>query len=135
MPAPTKFTPATVSAILAGIRAGLPLRLAAEAAGVSETTFHQWQRGEFPRGADRDLKVQFSEQLTRAKGESALRLAGLISRAATDDWRAAAWMLERRFAKDFARDADLYERLEQLEQAAGIAPTGNVTPFTNRRTS
>jgi hypothetical protein len=45
MSRPTKFTPETVHGILAGIRAGLPYRLAAEAAGVSESTFHQWQRG------------------------------------------------------------------------------------------
>ncbi len=133
MPAPTKFTPETVNAILAGIRAGLSLRLAAEAAGVSETTFHQWQRGEFPRGADRDLKVQFSEQLTRAKGESARRLTALISSAAVEDWRAAAWLLERRFPADYGKDADLHRRLDDLERAlAGDA--GNVTPFTNRRT-
>ncbi len=135
MPAPTKFTPETVNTILAGVRAGLPYRLAAEAAGIHSDTFNEWRQGRFPRGADKDLKAAFSDQLTRAKGESALRLAGLISRAATDDWRAGAWLLERRWPEDFARDASLYQRLDQLEQVAGITPTGNVTPFTNRRTS
>jgi hypothetical protein len=123
--APTKFTPETVHTLLSGIRAGLPYRLAAEAAGISETTFTEWQAGRLPRGADRALKASFPGQLTRARGESALRLSGLISRAATDDWRAAAWLLERRFPKDFTRDASLYERLDALETAlAGdTAPT------------
>lgn len=117
MTRPTKFTQETVNAILTGIRAGLPYRLAAEAAGVSYQTFNEWQHGRFPRGADKDLRVEFLDQLTRARGESARRLTALISTAATDDWRAAAWLLERRFPKDFARDASLYERLEALEAA------------------
>lgn len=100
---PTKFTPETVARLLKAVRAGLPYHLAAEAAGISETTFYEWQRGEFPRGADKALKAQFSEELTRARGESALRLMALISSAAPDDWRAAAWILERRFPKDFGR--------------------------------
>lgn len=115
MARPSKFTPETVNALLAGVRAGLPFRLAAEAAGISETTFHEWQSGKLPRGADKMLKAEFSDQLTRAKGESARRLTALISSAATDDWRAAAWLLERRFPRDFARDASLYERLDALE--------------------
>jgi hypothetical protein len=100
---PTKFTSTTVAHLLTAIRAGLPYRLAAEAAGISETTFHEWQRGEFPRGADKHLKAQFSEELTRARGESALRLMGVINQAAPDDWRAAAWILERRFPQDFGK--------------------------------
>lgn len=115
MARPSKFTPETVHGILGGIRAGLPYRLAAEAAGIHYDTFNEWSHGRFPRGADKDLKTAFPDQLTRAKGESALRLSGLITRAATDDWKAAAWMLERRFPKDFARDASLYERLDALE--------------------
>ena len=83
---PTKFTAETVKIVLAGIRAGLPYRLAAESAGIHYDTFNEWKQGRFPRGADRQLRTEFSDQLTRARGESALRLSGLISRAATDDW-------------------------------------------------
>ncbi len=100
---PTKFTPETVDRLLKAIRVGLPYHLAAEAAGISETVFHEWQRGDLPRGADKQLKAQFPEALTRAKGESALRLMALVSTAAPDDWRAAAWILERRFPKDFGK--------------------------------
>jgi hypothetical protein len=129
MARPTKFTPGTVRDILAGIRAGLPYRLAAEAAGVSESTFHQWQRGQFPRGADKALRAEFLEALTRAKGESARRLTALISTAATDDWRAAAWLLERRFPGDYAKDATLLARLDVLEAALA----GDTAPMPLRK--
>ncbi len=101
---PTKFTKPTVDRLLGAIRAGLPYRLAAEAAGVSYDTFNEWQQGRFPRGADRVLKAEFSDALTRAKGESALRLIAIINRAAPVDWRAAAWILERRFPKDYGKE-------------------------------
>lgn len=100
---PTKFTRETVDRLLAAIRAGLPYHLAAEAAGISETTFYEWQRGQFPRGADKQLKAQFSEELTRARGGSAARLISIINQAAPQDWRAAAWILERRFRQEFGK--------------------------------
>jgi hypothetical protein len=49
-------------------------------------------------------------------------LTALISTAAKDDWRAAAWILERRFPKDFARDASLLERLDVLEASLAGDP-------------
>jgi hypothetical protein len=100
---PTKFTRETVELLLAGIRAGLPYHLAADAAGVSRSTFNEWQAGQFPRGADPQLKLDSSDALTRAKGQSALRLMATINRAAPTDWRAAAWILERRFPDDFGK--------------------------------
>ena len=125
MAAPSKFTRQTIDMLIAGIRNGLPYELSAEAAGIGTSTFYNWQRGEFPRGADKALKVEFLDALTRARGESAFRLAGLINRAATDDWRAAGWLLERRFPESFGKDADLHRRLDALEAAlAGdTAPT------------
>lgn len=103
MAARPKFTRDTVDRLLTAVRSGLPFHLAAEAAGISETTFYEWQRGIFPRGADKALKASFSEELTRARGYSAARLMTIIQSAAPDDWRAAAWILERRFPKDFGK--------------------------------
>jgi len=122
---PTKFTAETVKVVLAGIRAGLPYRLSAEAAGIHYDTLNEWVQGRFPRGADKDLKAAFPDRLTRARGESAARLTALISTAASTDWRAAAWLLERRFPESFGKDADLHRRLDALEAAlAGdTAPT------------
>ena len=118
MAAPTKFTKATVSKVLVGVRRGLPYHLAAAAAGISEDTFYAWQRGEFPASADDALKVQFSEGLTRAKGEAANHLTRRVYDASREDWRAAAWMLERRFPRDFGKDGEMIERLERLEALA-----------------
>lgn len=104
--ASTKFTRDTVERLLEAVRAGLPYHLAAEAAGISESTFYDWQRGKFPRGLDEDqkaLKSEFLEGLTRAKGDSALTLMQIIKDAAPEDWRAAAWILERRFPRDFGK--------------------------------
>ena len=67
---PTKFTKQTIDRLFLAIRAGLPYHLAAEAAGISETTFYEWQRGQFPRGATKELKAQFSEELIRAREAS-----------------------------------------------------------------
>jgi hypothetical protein len=100
---PTKFTRSTLDRLFVAIRAGLPYHLAAEAAGISYQTFNEWQHGRFPRGADTQLKAEFSDQLTRARGGSALRLISIVNRAAPDDWRAASWILERRFPKDFGK--------------------------------
>ena len=53
---PTKFIAATVKRLLDGIRAGLPVHLAAAAAGISETAFYEWQRGELPRAPTHSLR-------------------------------------------------------------------------------
>lgn len=98
---PHKFTRETVDALLEGVRAGLPFHLAAEAAGISESTFHAWQSGMFPRGADKSLKAEFSEALTHARGFSALKHMELLNAHAITEWKAAAWILERRFPQEF----------------------------------
>lgn len=103
MTRPSKFTPETVETLLNAIGRGLPFHLAAQAAGVAETTFYAWQAGKFPRNADKELKAGFSEALTRARGLSALQLIETISDASAEDWRAAAWILERRFPEDFGK--------------------------------
>ena len=117
MAAPSKFTKTTVTKLITGVRRGLPYHLAAAAAGISEDTFYAWQRGEFPASADEALKVQFSESLTRAKGEAANHLTRRIYDASREDWRAAAWILERRFPKDYGKDAEALQKLEELQAA------------------
>lgn len=87
MARPTKYTPETVDALLAGIRKGLTTKDAALLAGITDDTVANWQR----RYSD------FSDRLARAHAERAQTWLGAIAAigAQTKDWRAIAELLDR----------------------------------------
>lgn len=75
------------TAIIDAIRTGLSIEAACQCAGLSRSTFYRW----------RDDDDRFGDQVDRAIAESEGHLVGLIRSAAETDWRAGAWLLERRF--------------------------------------
>lgn len=92
MARPTKYTPETANRILEGIRLGMTYRHAAMYAGIDEATLLRWRR----RFAD------FAGQLQEAEGHAVAANMARIRKAAMDgDWRASAWILERRFPEDY----------------------------------
>ena len=91
----TKYTPETTKRILDSIRAGARLRIAAQAAGISESTFFNWK----------NQHPDFADAIEQAQAESCVFYLGIIQEAAKTTWQAAAWFLERRFPEDFARPA------------------------------
>mgnify|MGYP001136552653 CR=1 FL=1 len=99
MARPTKYTPQTVARLLDGIRLGLTYRLAAAYAGIDYATFCRW----------RMRYASFATQLQEAEAHAAAVVMARIHHAAASDWRAAAWMLERRYPEDFGPR----QRLEQ----------------------
>ena len=102
---PSKLTPEVQELIVDGISAGLTYRLSCERAGIFPSTFYVWiERGERQvKGRYKD----FAEAVTRAKADSALRLVSQITLQAPTDWRAAAFMLERRFPDDYGKRTEL----------------------------
>lgn len=103
---PTKYTPRVVKTILRCVRRGLPLMLAAQAAGVSYATLLYW----------RNNNSKFAEALERAVARGAdARLRGIEAAAKAGDWRAQAWLLEHTLPQHFAKS-----RLEVT--GAGGAP-------------
>lgn len=91
---PSKYTPERISAILDAIRLGVPRELAARASGINPDTFYTWQKE----------KPEFSDAVNEAEAKSTLALVAKVQKAASDgNWTAAAWMLERRFPKQFGR--------------------------------
>ena len=105
---PTKLTMQVHSAILASIRGGAFASTAAAAAGISEATFHRWMRrgrqaiervdngGELPE-EEIPYKV-FHLDVVAAEAEVEVAAASALWTAArAGDWRAASWLLERRF--------------------------------------
>lgn len=90
---PTKYRREIVDAIIAAIEAGATYDLAAAAAGISTDTLGRWRKE----------KPLFAELMREAEGKGAVKLLRVIDTAAVDDWRAAAWKLERRYPREYGR--------------------------------
>jgi len=99
---PTKFTPETRKKILWALRLGNFRRTAAEYAGISERTLADWlAKGE----ADDGEHAAFLDDVLEAEQAAEVRALGVIQQAATRDWKAAAWFLERKFPERYCTRA------------------------------
>lgn|SRR5574343_1246244 len=95
MARPTKLTPEVEKAVCDAIREGMTYQAAADVSGIAISTLNDWLKDPRPRF------VQFSEAVRRANGEAKKELLRRIRDASRKDWRAAAWILERRFADEY----------------------------------
>ena len=117
---PTKLDPQVASRIVDLVRAGNYIDTAAGTCNIHRSTLYRWlQKGEQQRsGPFRD----FHDAVVKAQAESESRDLLLIAKAAVDDWRAAAWRLERRSPRRYGPQVQLTVRqeledmLEYLEQ-------------------
>ncbi len=110
----SKLTAAVQKKIVASLRAGNWTKTAAQAGGITEACFYNWlARGENeaervaadPRRRIKDIErpfVEFFESVTRAKGEAESNAVQAIAKAGKKDWRAFAWLLERRYSDRWA---------------------------------
>lgn len=99
---PTLLNPTRQAALLGAIEEGMPLKQAAEIAGISYDTLNHWQN----RGANESAPPEYRQfcQLLRHSQAVAMQVnISLIREAAKREWRAAAWLLEKRFPDEFAR--------------------------------
>lgn len=103
-PKPYKMTPERVKIILDALGDGLTQRDASLLAGISEDTLCLWKR----------TNSEFSEQMGQKLVEYKNMLLKRIEKAGEKDWKATAWILERKFKKDWSSTArfdtsDLYD--------------------------
>lgn len=91
--------------IVKAVRGGNYLKPAAEAARVSEATFHRWMKA--GREAKSGIQHDFYEAVKQAESEVELELAARILKAAGEDWRAALALLERRHPERWGRRQSL----------------------------
>lgn len=98
---PSKLTPERQAKIVQALEAGSYECVAAQYAGVDVTTYCAWKR----RGAEegKGKYYQFLQAVTHALNKSELALATTIRTAGKDDWRAAAWLMERRYKDRWAK--------------------------------
>ena len=102
---PTKLTPEVQDLIVDGINAGLTFGLTCARAGVNPATFYRWlEKGE---AAKSGVFCEFCDTVSRAKADSAMRLVSQITLQAPTVWRAAAFLLERRFPDDYGKRSEV----------------------------
>ncbi|HEV2773893.1 MAG TPA: hypothetical protein VGV57_13895 [Thermoleophilaceae bacterium] len=119
MARPTKLTSEVSERIVRAIRAGNYPEVAAGHAGIHAATYYRWmERGALEGEAGEDDPYrQFRSEVERAIADSEAAEVGLVIKAARDgDWRAAAWLLERRFSDRWGR-RDRLEQLHELKEA------------------
>ncbi len=92
----SKATEARIDAALAALGAGSTREAAAAHAGVDRTTLYRWQR-------DASLRAR----VEKAEADFEVRSVAQIANAGTNDWRAAAWLLERRRPAGYGRTQTL----------------------------
>ena len=86
----SKYTPEIVKEICGYIEDGLLQKDAQVLAGISKSTFHQWEKDH----------SDFSDALIAAKTRGKAHHIKKIKKA--DQWQSSAWYLERKFPDEFA---------------------------------
>jgi hypothetical protein len=79
--------------LVEAITKGLPYKAACQIAGLDFKTFNDW----------RDKDPKFALNIEKAEAVAIEYNMALIQQAAQKDWKAAAWLLERRHPEMFAR--------------------------------
>lgn len=102
---PTDFTPELGEEIAKFVAAGNYIEVAAVAAGIARSTFFKWFRqGVRDRRAGKDTELAvFSDAIKTAEARAEARDVVTIGTAARRQWQAAAWRLERKYPKRWAR--------------------------------
>lgn len=98
------MTPERVAIILEALGNGMTQRDSALLAGISEDTICLWKRN----------NSEFSEQMGQKLIEYKQKLLKRIEKAGEKDWKATAWILERKFKNDWGPGgrydtSDLYD--------------------------
>ncbi len=94
----SKPTKERQKAILAAIARGNSVATVCAANGISLTTYFTWLK----RGRNRESPyLEFLNAATHAEHQAQVNLVGVINSHAERDWRAAAFLLERRHRKDW----------------------------------
>jgi hypothetical protein len=119
----TKLTPELQEKVLLHLRIGSYVETAAACAGIHKDTFYEWMK----KGA-RGIKPYnaFAEAVNRAVAESESRDLATILKAASTQWQAAAWRLERRFPERYGR----FDRMKvegKVDHDGGVSLAAKLT--------
>jgi len=107
---------------------GATFELAARYAGISPRTFTRW-RSQAEQAKPGTALAELRDRLTQAEARAAIGWLVHIEQAArAGDWRAAAFMLERRYPEAFGRRVQADLRVQVDEMVRQVAAEVGVTP-------
>lgn len=128
---PVKITEAIRTKFAELVMLGNSYTTAAQSCGITPQTFRNWmhrgamaldtvERGKAPAKTEQQF-LEFYAAVKAAEGIAENALVGEVRGAASSDWRAAAWLLERRWSKRWGYKAqvDITVR-SQLERMVAI---------------
>lgn len=110
------------------IRLGCSIKGACGGLGISESLYYQTLQQ-----AEKDLEndinsdeVQFLYTIKKAEQEFETRNLEIIKRHSVDDWKAAAWLLERRRQKEYVVRQDIqFSTPEKITINMDVKPDGD----------
>lgn len=107
------------SDFLKAIKLGLSIEKACEYAGVNELTFYNYQNKaeEDEKAGKKDtVYIKFIKEFKKARSACVIKHVLNISEASErGSWQASAWLLERRFSKDFAVKQEVNVDLQPIK--------------------
>ena len=126
MPAP-KLTPELQDRLCTLIRVGNTVEVAADAVGISESTFYLWMERGTKSGGSYTRYRNFRSEVERARAEAEATLVARISKAAQNgSWSAAAWLLERRAPDRWGKANERNRDGEGENEGLRSGPVGKV---------
>ena len=87
-----KYTKALIKEICDHVKAGRTQKDASLLSGIDRTTFYRWKQE----------KQDFRDAIEKAHSKFKKKMEVRIEKASVKTWTAAAWILERRYKKDYA---------------------------------
>jgi hypothetical protein len=131
------------------LEAGNYAETVAACVGVSEATWYSWLKDAREGEKPSPLKTEFLDAIERATAEAEKKYVAVIEDASKQSWQAAAWWLERKLPKRWARtdkhkhehkhdhgvmrvaaplSTPEWEAIAREQQAVGIGGDGNGRP-------
>jgi len=109
---PTKLDKDLIRDALAASQMGMSIDLLSDYIGVARSTVFEWIR----RGSEEPGTIyrEFSDAVSRGRSQCAALNLHRIQQASAEDWRAAAWIMERRFG--YHRQLDVRAEYKEADR-------------------
>lgn len=134
---PTKLTDALFRAFIELFLKGSFRETACRELGVGYRTFVRWMK--LGRTNPNGLYGQFRRGVLAAEARSQNRLLDRVHAAVLEDWKAAAWILERKFPDLFGAYrgelGELKRQIREMEREIAKVPVGSAEQLPDSETS